>query len=125
VLTMYSQSGGKNFTHWWQPSGTTIGALSYIPMQIYEPFHSRKFRAIPQDLVMLRTFRFAHVPSDYLLMRLPDSSCTLSSDQQTLDINDIAYRTFRQLSTEPTVTTIVQAVKALVKSRRDKETPDN
>ena len=94
-------------------------------MQTYEPFHLRKFRAVHQDLVALRTFRFAHVASDCILLRLPDGSCTISSDLLTLEVSDGAHKTYKQVSTGASLIAIVKAVKALGKARKGKEAPES
>ena len=48
VLSISSKSGGKNGTHCWVPEISSIAAISYAPVQIFEHFIGRQFRAVPQ-----------------------------------------------------------------------------
>ncbi|KAI0309338.1 hypothetical protein OF83DRAFT_1179744 [Amylostereum chailletii] len=53
VLFVYSQGGGKNATHAWRPEVLSIGAVSYIAMQVYEHSYGLTFRAVHGRMLSL------------------------------------------------------------------------
>jgi hypothetical protein len=55
----YSKSGGKNRKHCWAGEASSITAVSYIPIQLFEYIISRHFRAIPQGMA---SFQITHLP---------------------------------------------------------------
>ena len=118
VLTIYTRGGGKTGTNSWQESITSVGAISYVAMQVYEPAHLRKLRAVHHDLAQLQTYRFLHVPSDYLLLRLASGQCTLSADGRTLELDAEAHVVFQLMSQSAALEALTKATKQLTKARR-------
>jgi hypothetical protein len=93
VLTLYSQGGGKNAAHAWQEETRSIGAISYLGVQVFEPAFRSRFRAIHSDATALQLYTFAHLSSDFFLRILPGSQ-TLSQDLRTLELNISAYEIY-------------------------------
>lgn len=111
--------------HCWQHSVTTVGLISYVVMQAYEPSFLRKFRAVHHNLAYLQTYRFILVPCDYLLIRLSTAQCTLSPDGRTLELDQAGYNFFATLSSSTCLPMLVEAAKLLTKARRtSKDTKD-
>lgn len=102
----------------------SVGAISYVAMQVYEPAHLRKFRAVHHDLAHLQTYRFLHVPSDYLLLRLTSGQCVLSADGRTLEIDPEAHTICQMLSQSATLEALTEASKQLTKARRNAKAAD-
>ncbi len=101
-----------------------MGLVSYVVMQVYEPSFLRKFRAIHHDLAYLQVFRFALVPSDYLLVRLADGQCSLSPDRRTLELGAPAYDIFKAFTSSKCFSALVEATKLLAKARRKSKDAD-
>ncbi|KAJ3554974.1 hypothetical protein NM688_g2825 [Phlebia brevispora] len=117
VITLYCRSGGKGVTHSWQAEAASIGAVSYVVLQLYEAVLANRFRAIHRHVLGLQTFTFAHVPSDHFLRTLPGSQ-SLSADRRTLQLDHIASNIFQTLDTPQSKSAIRKAVEALDKARR-------
>ncbi|KAG1717936.1 uncharacterized protein EDB91DRAFT_1009478, partial [Suillus paluster] len=49
VLIFYSKGGGKNGKHAWTDSASSITAVSYIAVQVYEHMIGPQFRSAQQD----------------------------------------------------------------------------
>jgi hypothetical protein len=118
VLSIYSQGGGKVATHSWQSDTRSIGAVSYLVMQLYEYAHHRTFRAVHQRNATLQVFVFAHLPADHYLRLLPGKP-QLAPDGRTLNIDEDAIRVFTELrAKERQVLLAVQALRAARKRAR-------
>jgi hypothetical protein len=76
-----AKSGGKNGKHCWTGEASSITALSYIPVQLFEHIISRHFRAVPQAMAALQISQFAHLPSTSFLCLLDESPTTLVGSQ--------------------------------------------
>ena len=103
TTTACSQIPRSRCWDFWRPiclqgSTTSVGAILYVAMQVYESAHLRKFCAVHHDFAQLRTDRFLHVPSDYLLLRFASGQCTLSADGRTLELDVEAHAVFQMMS---------------------------
>jgi hypothetical protein len=63
VIALHSKGGGKHGKHEGITESTTITAISYASVQVYEHFHGAHFHDIPEATALLRTRQFAHIPS--------------------------------------------------------------
>lgn len=115
VLALYAKGGGKAGTHAWQSNSNSIGAISYLAMQVYE-FTNGHFRAVHTRNRALQVCSFALVPSDTFLLTIPPASVARSSDRRTLILDGEGASIFSQLSNE--VVRVGQAVKALKAGRK-------
>ncbi|KAH7920497.1 hypothetical protein BV22DRAFT_1073830 [Leucogyrophana mollusca] len=96
VLAIYSQGGGKSAPHSWQHEVKSIGAVSYLAMQVYEYAFLQQFRAVHHEVAKLQAFTFTHLPSDQFLWRL-HGSVSLTPDGRMLDIGEAAFDVYSQL----------------------------
>lgn len=119
VLALYAQGGGKTANHAWQADSRSIGAISYLAMQVYEFAFHQQFRSVHARNRGLQVPSFAHVLSDMFLYLFSPDSCTLSADRRTLTLNEHSLETFSRLSSE--ITRVASAVKVLRASRRNKK----
>jgi hypothetical protein len=116
VLAIYSQGGGKKGgTHAWQSDSTNIGAVSYLPVQVFEFAYHRTFRAVHQRNALLQVFTYALLPSDRFL-RLLTESPTPTQDRRMLNLDDSQMQVFRQLQGK--LKEILLAIKSLATARR-------
>ena len=116
VLSFYSQGGGKVAAHSWQSDTRSIGAVSYLAIQVYEYAHHRTFRAVHQRNAALQVFTFGHLPSDHFLRLLPGQP-QLAPDGRTLTVDEEAIRVFTELRGKEKQVHL--AVKALAGARRN------
>ena len=72
VLSISSKTGGKNGKHSWVPEVSTVTAISYAPVQLFEYFIGRQFRAVPQALTWLQVKQSALLPAASFLCTLDD-----------------------------------------------------
>jgi hypothetical protein len=108
---MYSQSGGKGSTHAWLSNSTSIGAISYLIVQIYEYAYHRNFRTVHQRNATLHVGTYALLPSDRFL-RILTATPTLSQDGRTLTIEETQIQVFNELWGK--LQDVLKAVKAIV-----------
>ncbi|THU77788.1 hypothetical protein K435DRAFT_877385 [Dendrothele bispora CBS 962.96] len=121
VTSLYSKGGGKVGMHSWVTSADSIGALSYISAQLYEPSGRRKqFNTVHVDYatVLGRGLRrFAHVPSNsFLVLVAKDNVAVVNNGVQ---LSDYAWALYQDLLGERAE--IVGDVAALNKRRRTKK----
>lgn len=122
VLALYAKGGGKAGAHAWQSNSNSIGAISYLAMQVYE-FTNGHFRAVHVRNRALQVCSFALVPSDMFLITIPPACVARSSDRRTLILDGEGSSIFSQLSNE--VARVGQAAKALKAGRKSaKKSPD-
>lgn len=81
VLSIYSKSGGKNGTHSWVAEASSVAAISYIPVQIFEHVIGRHFRAIPQTLTWLQVKQFTLLPASAFLCVLDSAPWRIMETQ--------------------------------------------
>ncbi|KAI0825548.1 hypothetical protein BC629DRAFT_1586451 [Irpex lacteus] len=117
VITQYVGSGGKSVTHGWTKSVANIGLASYIVVQLFQYSYENRFRSDIDKHAQLRTPAFAHVSVDCILRRLAGTA-EISRDKKTLIADSAILRTFLEYSTPSVQSRVVEAVKELVKGRR-------
>jgi hypothetical protein len=81
VLSIYTKSGGKNGKHGWVQEVSSIAAVSYTPVQIFENLIGRHFRAVPQALTWLQVNQFALMPSSSFLCVLDEAPWRIMESQ--------------------------------------------
>ncbi|CDO78140.1 hypothetical protein BN946_scf184719.g2 [Trametes cinnabarina] len=95
VLAIYVKSGGKQARHCSVEQCSTLGAVSYISVQVYEHVHGPQFRDNPQATSLFRTKRFLHLPSISFLWTLTSQPTCQGG---MLLLGDTDYRPFTSLS---------------------------
>ncbi|KAJ7590371.1 hypothetical protein C8J56DRAFT_719844, partial [Mycena floridula] len=68
VITIYTRSGGKAAKHSWVPLIDTIGASSYISVQVFQHTRRQVFKTNHSDYATLGLLRFAHLPAAAFLI---------------------------------------------------------
>lgn len=121
VLGLYSKSGGKNGKHCWASDSSNISALSYIPVQLFEPMErvSRQFRHVARScstLSALHLSRFALLPATSFLCMLENAPRVLA---QTILISPTDNARFIALNTQ--VSRVIMAIKDLTRKPRRKQ----
>ncbi|TFY80575.1 hypothetical protein EWM64_g3442 [Hericium alpestre] len=74
VLTMYEKGGGKAAKHGWVSTSSSIAAISYLPVQVWQRGRQRQFRATHGKCLSLGIPRFNHLPAAAFLCLLPTTS---------------------------------------------------
>ncbi|TFY79252.1 hypothetical protein EWM64_g4765 [Hericium alpestre] len=74
VLTMYEKGDGKAAKHSWISTSSSIAAISYLPVQVWQHGHQRQFRAMHGKCLPLRIPRFAHLLAAAFLCLVPTKS---------------------------------------------------
>jgi hypothetical protein len=64
---MYSRGAGKSGRYSWVPTASGISDVSYVAVQLWEPWRGREFRSIPKDTARHYAYRFAHISWQRLL----------------------------------------------------------
>jgi hypothetical protein len=91
VIAFYSKTGGKHGKHGSITESTSISAVSYIAVQLFEFMHGRQFRHIPEMTSRLQTKQFAILPSMPFLcllsvsLKVHPKSGTLELTQEDID----------------------------------------
>lgn len=91
VISLYSKTGGKNGKHAWVPSVTSIAAVSYIPLQVFEHMHNRQFRAIPQAFQFMQIKKFSLLPGSLFLCTLDHTPRRILAN---LEVTEADYQRF-------------------------------
>ncbi|KAJ6484572.1 hypothetical protein DFH09DRAFT_949266, partial [Mycena vulgaris] len=115
VITMYSKNGGKAGAHSWTPTGESIGALSFVILQVYEHEYRRHFRIIPHRAAALGTIRFEHLPANSFLALLPKDE-GVKTFHNHVEIGVRAHKIFEELVSEKEL--LAKAVLSLNTVRR-------
>lgn len=73
VLTLYARGGGKVAKHGWVAEAVSIGAVSYIPIQVWQQVPQRRhFCPVWHEKTQhLALPRFNHLPSSRFLLHIP------------------------------------------------------
>ncbi|KAK6992640.1 hypothetical protein R3P38DRAFT_3430332 [Favolaschia claudopus] len=120
VVTMYSKNGGKAGAHSWVPTCESIGALSYILVQLYQHSYRRQFKFQDRNYRELGTLRFTHLPSNSFLFLLPQGDLKnaepIAEFRDHLEIGRKAYAVFEELDAEREL--LAKAVASLNTVRR-------
>ena len=114
-MAMYSQSGGKGSTHAWLSDSTSIGAISYLVVQIYEYAYHCNFRTVHQWNTTLHVGTYALLLSNWFLHILT-ATPTLSQDGHTLTIEETQIQVFNELWGK--LQDVLKAVKAIVAAQK-------
>jgi hypothetical protein len=115
VLDFYSQGGGKSGAHAWQSKTHSIGAVSYLTLQVYELAHHTAFRAVHMRRAALQVFSYVHLSSDAFLCIIPGAP-RLSPDGRSLVLDEAAFQIFNNIRGK--LSNALAAVKALGAARR-------
>ncbi|KIP02217.1 hypothetical protein PHLGIDRAFT_122667 [Phlebiopsis gigantea 11061_1 CR5-6] len=97
VIALYAKSGGKAARHGSVESLTSIGALSNVLLQVFEPMYANQFRAVPRATAVFHTKHFVLLrPIAFLcvLHRMPK----IASEGFILTLEGTDMDIFRQLS---------------------------
>ena len=114
-----SPSGGVRSRHSWQPESRSIGAVSYIPVQLFEYSHHRNWKSRHTRNAALDTVTFARLSSHSLLCLVKDEP-QLSIDGRTLTLQPSSHETFLRLTNK--LQQVQQAVHVLQKRKGGKAT---
>lgn len=76
VVALYSKTGGKNGKHSAITESSTITAISYLGVQLYQYRLGRQFRSVPDATAIFQTKQFLLLPSIQFLC-LVDSKIPL------------------------------------------------
>ncbi|KAJ7491418.1 hypothetical protein B0H11DRAFT_1859387 [Mycena galericulata] len=110
VVTMYYKNGGKAGAHSWTATCESIGALSFVVVQVYEHEFRRHFKIIPHSTALLGTVRFEHLPANsFLALLLQDN--TIKAIHNHIEIGVHAHKIFEELTFEKEV--LAKAVASL------------
>jgi hypothetical protein len=94
VLTMYEKSAAKGAKHSWTSSTTSIGAISYLPVQCYQHTQQRQFRAL--ECAVTQTTQFTHLPSLAFLCIVPQGMIHQSASSHFLELHEGPFQSIFQ-----------------------------
>ncbi|KAF8167513.1 hypothetical protein B0H34DRAFT_854442 [Crassisporium funariophilum] len=87
VIALYSKTGGKNGKHSWINESSTIAAISYMAVQVFEHMHAQQFRSVPAATAIFQTRQFLQLSSINFLTLLDykeEQSSTLKLSPEDL-----------------------------------------
>ncbi|KAJ6595387.1 hypothetical protein B0H10DRAFT_2329151 [Mycena sp. CBHHK59/15] len=116
VKTMYAKNGGKAGAHAWTPKCESIGALSYLVVQVYQHSYRRQFKMIHRSDVFLGTLRYAHLPSNSFLALVGLADDTVKTFRDHVEIDGRSHKIFEDLMAEREL--LAKAVASLNTMRR-------
>ncbi|KAF5331103.1 hypothetical protein D9619_006031 [Psilocybe cf. subviscida] len=87
VLTLYERSNGKTARHNHVESSASIGAVSYIPAQLWQFHRMQRFRSVFGKTGRMNLPLYGHVPAASFLYLLPDSSIRVIGDGPTAQLD--------------------------------------
>jgi hypothetical protein len=123
VLSISSKSGGKNGTHCWVPEVSSIAAVSYAPVQLFEHFIGRQFRAVPQALTWLQVKQFTLLPAESFLCALDNAPWRIM-ETENLQISASDTTRFDRLSKQAqNIMSVIKNINS--KPRKGKEPADD
>ena len=99
---MYSRGAGKAGKYNWVPTASSISDVSYVSVQLWEPWRGREFRSIPRDTARHYAYRFAHISWQRLLyVVLPSGSGRPEiTSPQTMQISKSLQKIWNEISAE-------------------------
>jgi hypothetical protein len=121
VLTMYEKGGGKGGKHGWVSTATSIGTVSYIPVQIWQQFPRQcQFRVVwHAPTLHLGLPMFNHLPCLRFLLYIPPQSVRVLSSGM-LELTQAFYeKVYMDYLAQQAA--IVVAVDWLIKKSRKKK----
>ncbi|OBZ73928.1 hypothetical protein A0H81_06550 [Grifola frondosa] len=92
VIGIYCKSGSKNGKHGSVDDCTTIGAVSYVAVQVLEHVHGKQFLSIPSATSRFGPKQFALLPSTAFLSNLDHQPKVQGSVQIIKDIDVPLFR---------------------------------
>ena len=95
-MAIYSRAGGKGRGHSWQPDSRSIGAVSYIPVQLFEYSHHRNWKSRHTRNAAIDIVTFARISSHSLLCLVKEEP-QLSIDGRILTLQPSGHDTFLKL----------------------------
>ncbi|KAE9388911.1 hypothetical protein BT96DRAFT_1025259 [Gymnopus androsaceus JB14] len=117
VITIYAKKGGKGGGHSWVSNAESIGAPSFISVQIYESHgRGRIFNTVHRKYataVGIGLRRYSHVPSNAFLLLL--SHAEITEIQNGLRVSESVWKIYEKLSGE--LEGISKAISSLNKRR--------
>ncbi|KAJ3538768.1 hypothetical protein NM688_g6473 [Phlebia brevispora] len=94
VKALYTKAGGKAGRHADISDASTVGAISYVCVQVLEHRYLRQFGSIPKMMTQFWTKRYAHLSSNEFLCLL---STTPQPSNEGFSIGAADMEIFRQL----------------------------
>jgi hypothetical protein len=120
VVTHYERGGGKRPAHSWVEKVNSLGALSYIAVQVYAPpdfGNQGQFQAIHGAAHQLQTFTFVLISPDVVLLALRDPvNKTLNGRIASVQPRD--FDIFKTLSTSKAIGNLRISTAGLVLGRK-------
>lgn len=114
-MTLYERGNGKTARHGLVESASSIGLLSYIPVQLWQYHRLRKFKAHFGDTGRLNVCRYAHLSAAQFLYMIPTNhiSCLGHGSTVLLELDtQIFEKIWSQLLVDKSL--IQNAVKKLL-----------
>lgn len=111
VIHIYSKGGGNHGVHGWIPSCDTIGKISYLSVQLFEPWYGDYFRVVPERNLVLNAKEFCHLPGQCWLCRVPGNVIMKREVVEILVITKAAHDLF--MTFQKVRLSIVTAYKAM------------
>ncbi|KAF8959326.1 hypothetical protein BDZ97DRAFT_1923016 [Flammula alnicola] len=124
VLTLYERGGGKTAKHGLVSESSSVGSVSYLPIQIWQHHRQQRFRAACGATRKLNLPRYAHLPAAAFLYFIPDGSIKVLEEGAMIELaakffDEIYIKLFRQK------VKITLAVKKLLVTRKKKNTDED
>lgn len=113
---LFTRGGGKAAANSWSISSSSIGLLSYLDVQVYQPAFGRTFRAIHSKRAALQAFSWGHIFSDEFLCKLPGQPI-FSADRRMVELGHDDFAAFEAVAKNKLG---IQAVVKKLKSARRK-----
>ncbi|KAG8705173.1 hypothetical protein FRC09_003116 [Ceratobasidium sp. 395] len=87
VLAVYVRQGGKSGTHAWEKEVTSIGNVSYLAVQLYQPVPraANQYRATHFEDER-QIYRFYHVPINQFLMALTVRGIAIKNSGENVEL---------------------------------------
>ncbi|PPR00996.1 hypothetical protein CVT24_000570 [Panaeolus cyanescens] len=119
VITLYSKAGGRNGAHAAITDSSSIAAVSYIGMQIFEHRQGGHFSSRTNTTALLNTNHFAFIHPFQFLILIPSTSVARQSNNMIV-LNEEQFRHFKAL--EPQVKRLAVAQKSFRSRKKAKDT---
>lgn len=122
VVTLYSNTGGKNKRHDAKTDTSAIAGLSYIGVKVFEHRFLRLFSAIPEQTAALGTHSFEFISHYSFLVRIPGSWVSQCRDGN-VELNLEAKNVWSNISANNKQ--LQEAMKLFTKRRQTQELEDD
>lgn len=87
------KGGGEHGKHAWVESASSIGRISYVSVQTFEPYHGPLFRAIYSRL---RVKTFAHISPHEFLCALSNPALARQNNE-SIELTTSSFGVWRQI----------------------------